>query len=164
MGHHQWIWIITRFGSSWGIITGFGSSLDLDHHWTSSLDLDHHWKSSLDLDHHCWIIITGSRSSLDLDHHCIWIITTRSSSLNLDHHWCYLMILLVTGSSIEPTLFHAGCRPSLHIGLLQHLYLTYSSERHSTHIHPGWNHILPQWWKIYVLPSRRKPHPTIMME
>ena len=36
------------------------------------------------------------------------------------------MILLVTGSSIEPTLFHVGCRPSLHVGILQHLYLTLS--------------------------------------
>ena len=27
------------------------------------------------------------------------------------------MILLITRSSIEPTLFHAGCRPSLHVGL-----------------------------------------------
>ena len=36
------------------------------------------------------------------------------------------MILLVTGSSTEPALFHAGCRPSLHVGiyLLWHLYLT----------------------------------------
>ena len=68
------------------------------------------------------------------------------------------MILLITRSSTEPTLFHVGCRPSLHVGILQHLYLTYSSERHSTHIHPGWNHILPQWWKIYVLLSRLEPH------
>ena len=27
------------------------------------------------------------------------------------------MILLVTGISTEPTLFHAGCRPSHHVGL-----------------------------------------------
>ena len=70
------------------------------------------------------------------------------------------MILLITGSSTELALFHAGCRPSPHVGLLQHLYLTYSSKRHSTHIHPGWNHILAQQWKIYVLPSKPKPHPT----
>ena len=100
--HLQVFWV---FKST--LIFESGSSLDLDHHGTSSLDLDHHWASSLDLDHHCWIIITGSRSSLDLDH----------------HHWCYLMILLVTGSSTEPTPFHVGCRPSLHVGLLQHLYL-----------------------------------------
>ena len=27
------------------------------------------------------------------------------------------MILLVTGSSTEPALFHDGCRPSHHVGL-----------------------------------------------
>ena len=61
-------------------------------------------------------------SSLDLDHHLIWIITIGSSSL--DHHGCYLMILLVRGIFTEPTLFHAGCRPSLHVVLLQNLHLT----------------------------------------
>ena len=85
---------------------GSGSSLDLDHHhWTgsgSSLDLDHHGTSPQDLDHHSiWIIITGSRSSLDLD----------------QYHGCYLMILLITGISIEPALFHAGCRPNHHVGI-----------------------------------------------
>ena len=60
---------------------------------------------------HHWIwIITQSGSSLE-HHHSIWIITTGSSSLD-HHHGCYLLILLVTGSSIEPALFHAGCRPS----------------------------------------------------
>ena len=40
--------------------------------------------------------------------------------------WCYLSIVLVIGSSTKPSLFHAGCRPSLHVGiyLLWHLYLT----------------------------------------
>ena len=91
--HHR-LQVIIGSGSSWNIITGSGSSLDLDHHhWTGS-------GSSLDLDHYCWIIITGSGSSLDLD-----------------QHWCYLMILLVIGSSTEPALFHAGCRPTLHVGL-----------------------------------------------
>ena len=33
------------------------------------------------------------------------------------------MIILVIGSSTEPTLFHAGCRPSHHVGL--HPELTY---------------------------------------
>ena len=131
-------------------------------------------------------MITGSgSSSLDLDHYSIWIIITGSGS-SLDHHGCYLMILLITGSSIEPSFFHVGCRPSHHVGLrpaltsdllvrkahpaltsdhvgtnpiiiserpnthihqhdrtslssvkrLQHLYLTYSLERH---IHPGEN-------------------------
>ena len=27
------------------------------------------------------------------------------------------MILLVTGISTDPTLFHAGCRPSHHVGI-----------------------------------------------
>ena len=62
------------------------------------------------MDHHCWIIITGSRSSLDLD----------------QYHGCYLMILLVTRSSTKPGRFHVGCRPRLHIGLLQRLYPTLS--------------------------------------
>ena len=122
--------------------------------------------SFLDLDHHHWIyiitqygssldIITGSRSSLDQYHHC-WIITGSRSLLDLDqYHGCYLMILLVTWSSTEPALFHAGCRPSHHVGLFpaltSHLLvkkaclaLTYdhigtnpiiTSERPSTHIH-----------------------------
>ena len=33
------------------------------------------------------------------------------------------MILLVIGNSTEPTLFHARCRPSQHVGI--HLALTY---------------------------------------
>ena len=86
-----------------------------------------------------WIITGSGSSSLDLDHHWIWIITRSRSSLLDHHHGCYLMILLVTGSSIEPALFHDGCRPSLHVVILQHLYLTYSSERHNTHIHLGEN-------------------------
>ena len=57
----------------------------------------------------------------------------------------YLSILLIIWSSTEPTLFHAGCRPSLHVDihLLQHLYLTMRgthpttlSKRPSTHIWP----------------------------
>ena len=74
------------------IITRFGSS---------SLDLDHHW---------IWIISTGS-TSLDQDHHSIWINTTGSSLLVLSHDSSH------TGISTEPSLFHAGCRPSLHVGL-----------------------------------------------
>ena len=82
-----------------------GSYLDLDHHGTSSLDLDHLL---------IWINITGSVSSLDLDHHH-W--TGSGSSLDLDQHWCYLMILLVIGSSTELSFFHAGCRPSHQVNL-----------------------------------------------
>ena len=59
---------------------------------------------------------------MDLDHPSIQIISDGSSSL--DHHGCYLMILLIIVSSTEPTLFHAGCRPILHVGLIQRLYLT----------------------------------------
>ena len=85
------------------------------------------------LDHHqCWIII-GSSSKMDhhwiiiktislIDHH--WIIIITASTILIK--WCYLSILLIIGSSIEPALFHVGCRPSLHIGLLQLLYLTLS--------------------------------------
>ena len=96
------------------------SSSDLDHLSIWIIMEHHHWiwiisqSGSTSLD---WIwIITGSGSSLlDLDHH--WL-----SSLDLDHHWCYLMILLVTESSTNPALFHVGCRPSLHVGLLQHIW------------------------------------------
>ena len=45
------------------------------------------------------------------------------------------MILLITGSSIEPTLFHVGFRPRHHVGILQHLYLTYSSEWPTHYLH-----------------------------
>ena len=91
------------------------------------------------------IFIFRSRSSLDLDHHG-WIISTGSrSSLDLDHHWCYLMILLVTGSSTELSLFHVRCRPSLHVGLLQCLYLTLSQNG------------LPN---TYIWPTRQKGTPS----
>ena len=112
--------------------------------------MDHHWiiikaGSSLKMDHH-WIIIKVGSS---LDHHQRWIITRSSSKM--DQHWiiiiiiiastifiksCYPSILLIIGSSTEPALFHAGCRPSLHVGLhlLQHLYLT-QSERPTQHLH-----------------------------
>ena len=62
----------------------------------------------------------GSGSSLDLHQF------GSGTSLLDHHHGCYLLILLVIGSSIEPTFFHAGCRPSLHVDLFQHLYLTLS--------------------------------------
>ena len=89
--------------------------------------------SSLNLDHRHWIWIISEASYLYLDHPSIWIISTRSSTLNL--HRCYLVILLVTGSFTEPSLFHAGCRASHHVGLLQRLYLTYSSEWLAQHLH-----------------------------
>ena len=87
-----------------------------------------------------WIIIEVG-SSLDHHRHCIIIIITTSA---ISIKWCYLSILLITGSSIEPALFHAGYRPSLHVGLhlLQHLYLTMGgthptsmSERPAQHLH-----------------------------
>ena len=120
----------------------------------SSSSMDHHWiiiKSGSSLDQHQVWIITGSTSSLY--HH--WIIKSRSS-LDLDHYWIiiiasiilkkwfYLSILLIIGSSTEPSLFHASCRTILHVGLhlLQHLYLTMEgthprtiSERPAQHLH-----------------------------
>ena len=49
------------------------------------------------------------------------------SSSKLDHHqhlccfyikqWCYLSNIIVIGISTKPTLFHVGCRPSLHVGI-----------------------------------------------
>ena len=88
-----------------------------------------------------------------MDHSSIWISSGH-------HHMCYLMILLIIGSSIEPDFFHAGCRPSQHVGLLQHLHLTYSSERHSTHFHLGGNTSFSQWWKNFILSSRQESHPA----
>ena len=55
-----------------------------------------------------------SGSSSKPDHHCIIIIITASA---ISIKWCYLSILLVRGSSTEPTLFHASCRPSPYVGL-----------------------------------------------
>ena len=104
------IWIIIKLSSSSShlhlqviFITGSGSSLD-----------------------HHWVIIIRSGSSLDLEHHWIWIISGYRSSLLDHHHRFYLLILFVTRISTEQTLFHVGCRPSLHVGLLQHLYLKLS--------------------------------------
>ena len=105
------------------------------------------FKSSSPSSHlHCQVIFIFKSSSSSLDHHLIWIIT--GSSLSLDHHWiiiiitastisikwCYLFILLVTGSSTEPALFHAGCRLSLLVGLLQRLYLTRSQNGQHSHL------------------------------
>ena len=94
-----------------------------------------HKSSSLD---QIWII---TRSSSKSYHHWIIIIITASAILI---KWCYLLILLVIGSSTEPSLFHASCRPSLHVGihLLQHLYLAMGGthprtmlERSTQHLH-----------------------------
>ena len=91
---------------------------------------------------HHQVIFIKSGSSLDLDHYWIIIIITAST---ISIKWCYLCILLIIGSSIKPTLFHVGCKPSLHVflHLLQHLYLTMGgthpssmSERHAQHSHP----------------------------
>ena len=146
---------------------------------SSFLDLDHH--------HWIWIIIIGSGSSLDLDHH--W-----TSSLDLDHssiwiisshhHLCYLMILLIIGSSIETAFFHAGCRPSHHVGLLlaltsdllvrkAHPMLTSDHVETYNHIKKGWlyrtsydekNHeitpVMIQWWWS----SSDDPYPVMMLQ
>ena len=83
-----------------------------------------------------WIITRSGSSSLDLDHHLIWIIITGSGSSLLDHHHgFYLMILLVTGISIEPTLFQACCRPSLHVGFLPALISDLNSEWPNQHLY-----------------------------
>ena len=52
------------------------------------------------------IFIFKSSSSSSLDHH--WIIINITASAILIK-WCYLSIILITGSSTEPSLFHAGC-------------------------------------------------------
>ena len=79
--------------------------------------------------HQSWIILKAGSS---LVHHESWIITESTISIK----WCYLSILLVTGSSTEPTLFHAGCRSSLQVGLLflQHLYLTMGGTHPINHV------------------------------
>ena len=79
---------------------------------------------------------------------------------------CYLMILLIIGSSTEPAFFHAGCRPSHHVGLLQHLYLTYSSEWPTQHLHLTYSserHALTSelvGTKSYIL-ARMAPSPKL---
>ena len=102
----------------------------------------------------------------------------------MDHHHMLshngaISILLIIGSSTELALFHAGCRPSHHVGLLQRLYLTLKSEwlvqllhltsscqkgTPSTHIWPHFvrkaqhshltmcKHIVPKWIITYIWP------------
>ena len=85
----------------------------------------HKYSSMYHLDHHQVIFKSSSSSrsgsSSIMDHH--WIII---KSFSISSKWCYLSIILVIGSSTEPSLFHADSRPSIHVGLhlLQHLYLT----------------------------------------
>ena len=98
-------------------------------------------KTGSSLDHHQSWIITGSSSKPD--HHWIIIITTSSISIN----WCYLKIILFIGSSTKPSLFHVGCRPSLHVGLSSAL-ISDLLVRKAQYSHP----------------SRLEPHPTTMME
>ena len=88
-----------------------------------------------------WIIIESSSSSshlhLDLNHHhSIWIISGSETSLLDHHHRCYLLILLIIGSSTELSLFHVGCSPSLQVGLClpQHLYLTMIGNSFTHHV------------------------------
>ena len=49
------------------------------------------------------------------------------------------------------------CEMALHL-------FDYSSEGHSTHIHPGWNTFYSQWWKSSALPSTLEPHLLTMMK
>ena len=65
------------------------------------------------------------------------------------------MILLITGSSIEPALFHAGCRPTLYVGLFQHLYLTLSQNG------PPNTYILPCRNQSYNHIRKEKPNTHI---
>ena len=62
-----------------------------------------------------YLIIIKVGSSSKLYHHQSWIIIITTPTVS--SKWCYLSILLVIGSSIEPALFHARCRS-------QHLYPT----------------------------------------
>ena len=81
-----------------------------------------------------WIITWFGSSSLDLDHLWFWNISIGSSSqvLSLDssHHRKFY----------RASPFHVGCRPSLHVGLLQCLYMTLSQNGPpNTHIWPCGN-------------------------
>ena len=99
------------------------------HHWSSSLGLliIYIFNSSLSSSLLCLqvIFVSESGSSLDLDHLCS-IISRSGSSLDLDHlYW-----IIITESSqvlshdsshhrkfYRAIPFHAGCRPSHHVGL-----------------------------------------------
>ena len=102
------VFSLTQFISTilllWIIIKA-GSSLDQHQVWNIT-------RSTSSPNHH-WINIKAGSSS-KLDHHQIIINITAFAVLN---KWCYLSILLVTGSSTDPNLFHIDCRPSLHVGL-----------------------------------------------
>ena len=79
-----------------------------------------------------WIII---KSGSSLDHNQGWIITASAISIK----WCYLSILLVTGSSTDPALFHVNCRPRKALPTLASDHgrntSTTMSERHVQHSH-----------------------------
>ena len=130
---HHLIWIITTRSSSldhyliW-IITEAGSSSHLDRHLIQIVI-----KSiSSHLDHLIWIIIKSGSSS-QLDRHLIWIVI-KSGSTHLDHHQvqiiiiCYLTMVLSQFFSSQEVLQSQSCRPTLHVGLHQRLYLTLKSE------------------------------------
>ena len=72
------------------------------------------------------------------------------------------MILLVTGSSTEPTLFHVGCRPSLHVGLLQHLYLINTWSKKGSSFLSG-QHMIEDRYCTYIWSTHdwRKARPTL---
>ena len=81
------------------------------------------------------------------------------------------MILLITGSSTEPDLFHASCRPSLHVGLRPALTSdllvrkarpALTSDLLVRKAHPSrQEHILSQWWKT---PIQTGTHPITVMK
>ena len=73
------------------------------------------------------------------------------------------MILLVTGSSTDPTLFHASCRSGLHVGLLRRLYLTLSQNGlPSTYIwscrNQSYNHIRKETPNTHIWPCGNTSH------
>ena len=83
-----------------------------------------------------------------------------------------ISILLVIRISTDPTLFHVGCRPTLHVGL-QHLYLTLS--QNGPPISYIWPHLVrkarPALTSDLILSERpsthiwphhvKKAHPTL---
>ena len=130
---HHLIWIIIKYGSShldhliWIIESGSSSQLDRHLIWIVIKS------GSTHLDHLIWIIIKSGSSS-QLDHHLIWIIIKSGSSSHMDHHliWMiitfYLIMVLSRFFSSQEVLQSHPCRPTLHVGIHQCLYLTLKLE------------------------------------
>ena len=76
------------------------------------------------------------------------------------------MIPLVIGISTEPSLLHVGCRPSLHVGLLQRLYLTLSQNGlPNTYIwsfrNQSYNHIKKEVPNTHIWPCGNTSHKPV---